>query len=796
MLGLVMAISAPPPAISAKPPAISAPPQTREVTRVEYTTREQVAAVARYHAHFELDEGSKTLLLETTALDRERLRALGLQLSQDPKATAAIQAVASRLADQTRGINGFPCYRTVAEVQSRLTELASSYPNLVQILDVGDSWNRLNGFPGHDMVVLKLGRRDQPSAGKPRFFIMSSVHAREYTPAELNLRFAEWLLQNYQDHADARWLLDNQEFHILVHANPDGRTLAETQIDQRKNTNRNFCLSSRVGVDLNRNFPFGWGAFNGSSPNACDDTFRGSSPTSEPETQSIWSYVQTLFPDVRGPGLNDAAPNDTPGLFIDMHSFSNLVLWPWGFTAQASGNALGFEALGRRLAWFNRYRPQRAVDLYVTDGTTIDTVYGELGTPALVFELGNAFFESCSMFEQEIYPRNLQALIYAAKATRAPYQLPQGPELRELQSEPDLALSGESIRISAIADDSRFNQSFGGTQTSQIIQGVRFSMATPIWQSGAESLPMSASDGAFDANREAVRADVSGAQLPAGESILYTQAEDALGNKGPVSAQFVNVLAPAAVGTLVGDVRVAGSGAAIPGASIESGRYRSLSNSLGQFTRRLPAGSGINLKVSAEGFETTESLIANLAGGSTQPISLAMLPLCERLREDANTPLSGWTTGGTGGTWGIQAADALFATGSISDSPNGNYANSANFWLQAPNVNLSADSSVQLSFDMRCDVDPFDFARIEVRPGSSGTWREIYRCDADTSVRRVTVSMQPLAGATQAQIRFRLNSDSAGNRDGWRLDNLRLRATGTACRSTQTSLFRHGFEAL
>ena len=151
---------------------------------------------------------------------------------------------------------------------------------------------------------------------------------------------------------------------------------------------------------------------------------------------------------------------------------------------------------------------------------------------------------------------------------------------------------------------------------------------------------MSASDGAFDANREAVRADVFGAQLPAGESILYTQAEDALGNKGPVSAQFVNVLAPAAVGTLVGDVRVAGSGAAIPGASIESGRYRSLSNSLGQFTRRLPAGSGINLKVSAEGFETTESLIANLAGGSTQPISLAMLPLCERLREDANTQAS------------------------------------------------------------------------------------------------------------------------------------------------------------
>ncbi len=57
---------------------------------------------------------------------------------------------------------------------------------------------------------------------------MSAVHAREYATAELNTRFAEYLIDNYGTNADATWLLDHHEFHFLLQSNPDGRKQAET----------------------------------------------------------------------------------------------------------------------------------------------------------------------------------------------------------------------------------------------------------------------------------------------------------------------------------------------------------------------------------------------------------------------------------------------------------------------------------------------------------------------------------------------------------------------------------------
>ncbi|MCK7513506.1 MAG: hypothetical protein MZV70_62120 [Desulfobacterales bacterium] len=47
---------------------------------------------------------------------------------------------------------------------------------------------------------------------------------------------------------------------------------------------------------------------------------------------------------------------------------------------------------GRKLAYFNSYVPQQAYNLYATDGSTDDWVYGWLGIAAYTFEMGTAFF--------------------------------------------------------------------------------------------------------------------------------------------------------------------------------------------------------------------------------------------------------------------------------------------------------------------------------------------------------------------------------------------------------------------
>jgi carboxypeptidase T len=138
-----------------------------------------------------------------------------------------------------------------------------------------------------------------------------------------------------------------------------------------------------------------------------------------------------------------AAPADASGVYLDIHSYSELVLWPWGFTSDVAPNGPALQTLGRKLAYFNGYEPDQSIGLYPTDGTTVDFAYGDLGLAAYTFELGTAFFESCSLFEETIVPDNLPALLYAAKVARAPFLTPAGPEALDAAVAPASAGGGE-----------------------------------------------------------------------------------------------------------------------------------------------------------------------------------------------------------------------------------------------------------------------------------------------------------------------------------------------------------------
>ena len=122
----------------------------------------------------------------------------------------------------------------------------------------------------------------------------SAIHAREYTTAPLVLEFARWLVNGYGTNADATWILDHHEVHLMLHANPDGRKQAETGLSWRKNANNAYCANTNTrGADLNRNFSFSWNstAGQGSSGNACDLTYRGPAAGSDGnplDQRSLW----------------------------------------------------------------------------------------------------------------------------------------------------------------------------------------------------------------------------------------------------------------------------------------------------------------------------------------------------------------------------------------------------------------------------------------------------------------------------------------------------------------------------
>ncbi len=540
---LFFAALAPIASISTHEALFPVPGASFQVVRAHFETPTQVWELARFIEPWEVHYDDGYVVIGATPTQIKEMEKLGFRVEIDEVLTDTLSKAPQKLPGQTSGIPGYPCYRTVEESIASAVTLASTYPHLVSLVDIGDSWDKAYPMdaPGYDLLVLKLTNKTI-AIPKPKFFIMASVHAREFSPAELSLRFAEYLLQNYNAQADITWLLDYQEVHILFQANPDGRKYAEQGVLWRKNTNQNYCspTSYSRGADLNRNFSFQWNCCGGSSNYGCDETYHGASAASEPETQAIENYVRTQFPDQRGENLSDPAPSDAWGVFLDLHSYSNLVLWPWGFTTDMPPNNAALRTLGRKLAFFNGYQPMQAISLYPTDGTTNDFAYGELGLATYTFEIGNSFFEPCTNFENTILPTNLAALTYAFKASNLPYLWPAGPEVLDVQVIPAHALPGENITLMAIADDTRYNHD-NGSEAVQTIQAAEVYLDFPYWIESFTpiSYTLNASDGAFDQDIELLTLTLDTSTWTLGRHILYLRAQDAAGNWGVPTAIYL-----------------------------------------------------------------------------------------------------------------------------------------------------------------------------------------------------------------------------------------------------------------
>lgn len=551
LLSPLLILNASVPAAAAGPSA-SALPAGTFVVRVYYETAEDIGRLASFDVFEYNNLASKYVLAAVDRAGFRQLQSLGFRVEVDEEETASFALLSIPLGEQGGAVGietipGYTCYRTVEETYQTAQALATNYPSLATWTDVGNSWEKSVGqADGYDMMALKLTNSQIPG-DKPKLFITASIHAREYTPAELATRFAEYLVSNYNVDADATWLLDHHEVHLILQTNPDGRKEAEAGRSWRKNTNENYCgvTSTSRGADLNRNFDFRWGCCGGSSGTPCDATYRGPAAGSEPETQAVQNYMRAVFPDQRGPNLTDPAPSDAMGVYLDLHSYSQLVLWPWGFQSALAPNNSALQTLGRKFAYFNSYTPQRSYQLYVTDGTTTDFAYGELGVAAYTFELGTSFFQACTTFQNTIVPANMPALIYAAKVARTPYLTPLGPDALNLALSSTSVEEGTPVTLNATINDTRYRSGTG--EPTQTIVAAEYYVDTPPWVEGAVARAMAPVDGIFSSTAEAVAASVDTTGLGEGRHIIFVRGQDAAGNWGAFSAIFLNTTVPTAV---------------------------------------------------------------------------------------------------------------------------------------------------------------------------------------------------------------------------------------------------------
>jgi len=335
----------------------------------------------------------------------------------------------------------FGGYHTVVAQFAHLDQVAAARPNLATVVDYGDSYRKTrNPATGYDLKAICITRKQAgdcaltPSAPKPRFLLMTQIHAREIVTSDVAWRFIDHLVNNYGSNSAVTTLLNGTEVWVVPVVNPDGVDVVQQggnrPLLQRKNQNTSAgnCAnpptsSNQAGVDLNRNTANHWGTV-GSSTSPCSQTYRGSGADSEPETKAINRLFRQLFADQRGPGDNDAAPATTRGAMISIHSFAGMNLFPWGWTNRDSGNHAALRSIASRMSQLNGYRfGQPGEILYNASGTSDDWSYGELGIASFTIELASCgSFTPAHSCTTTDFNRNLPVLMLVAGLAKAPYR--------------------------------------------------------------------------------------------------------------------------------------------------------------------------------------------------------------------------------------------------------------------------------------------------------------------------------------------------------------------------------------
>jgi len=157
---------------------------------------------------------------------------------------------------------------------------------------------------------------------KPAIVLHGTVHAREWITTMTNEYFAWYLLSNYAASTEIKGFVDKYDYYIFPVVNPDGFVYTQTTNRLWRKNRQTVSSSTCVGRDINRNWPYQWSGA-GSSTNPCDETYRGVAQGDAPENKGLVAQINAL---AAGKGVQ---------LYIDIHSYSQLFMTPYGYSCTA-----------------------------------------------------------------------------------------------------------------------------------------------------------------------------------------------------------------------------------------------------------------------------------------------------------------------------------------------------------------------------------------------------------------------------------------------------------------------------
>ncbi|HLN52804.1 MAG TPA: M14 family zinc carboxypeptidase [Lentimicrobium sp.] len=258
-------------------------------------------------------------------------------------------------------------FYTIEQCYAELDYMAATYPELITIK--APVSNEITTYEDRPMYYVKISDNPNEDEGEPQVLYTGMHHAREGIGMQHLMYYMYYLLENYDNNQEVRDLVNNTEMFFIPILNVDGyaRNIQTNPAGGgmwRKNRRDNGDGS--YGIDVNRNYGFAWGYDNeGSSPYPWDDTFRGTEAFSEAETQMIKGFCES----------------HNFKLALNYHSYSNLLLYAWGYIPEVSTDDAVFAEYSKNMTVDNHYIYGPAcVTIYPTNGGSDDWMYGEQET--------------------------------------------------------------------------------------------------------------------------------------------------------------------------------------------------------------------------------------------------------------------------------------------------------------------------------------------------------------------------------------------------------------------------------
>ncbi|MBK8551177.1 MAG: immune inhibitor A [Ignavibacteria bacterium] len=266
-------------------------------------------------------------------------------------------------------------YYTYSEVVQKLDSMRLQFPNIISV-------KQNLGLTHQSRNIWAVKISDNPdvseSSSEAPVYFDALHHAREPQSMASVMYFMYWLLENYGTNPEVTYLVNNREIYFIPVANPDGYVYNQTTNpggggSWRKNRRNN---GSCFGVDLNRNYTYGWGFNSGSSNNPCSDTYRGPSAGSEPEVQAIKNFIDQIRPEIS----------------FSFHSVAGRYLNPYGYTDTIPSYEI-YSEFSSDFASHNNYTYGTVSEMleYYSSGTTRDYLHS-IGSYCWTPEVGGSGF--------------------------------------------------------------------------------------------------------------------------------------------------------------------------------------------------------------------------------------------------------------------------------------------------------------------------------------------------------------------------------------------------------------------